>query len=85
MKTHDLKPSGLGKLAGVTPATATRVLAKSPATWSDGFIEIVKFVNSQKAGDGDLMKLASSLRGQKEVAHAAATLLRAVANLLEKS
>ena len=85
MGRHDLKPSQLGKLAGVTPATAARVLAKGTPVWTDGFTKIVNFVNSQKGEEGALMSLTTSLRGDREAAHAAAALLRAVANLLEKA
>lgn len=85
MKVNNLKPAGLARLTGVTPATVTRVLAKSPPAWSAGFTEIVDFVNSQKGSDGDLISLASSLRDNRETARAAAALLRAVAALLDKS
>ncbi|MDQ2701846.1 MAG: hypothetical protein M3Y70_03320 [Pseudomonadota bacterium] len=74
----------MGPPAGVTHATAARVLSHDPPTWTPGFRAIVKFINEQKNGGPGLIELTSALRGQKDAAHAAATLLRAVATLLEK-
>lgn len=74
----------MGPPAGITQATATRVLSQDPPAWTPGFRKIVEFINKQKTEGPGLIELASALRGQKDAAHAAATLLRAVATLLEK-
>lgn len=84
MRKHGLTPAQLAPLARIGVATAKRVLARNPPAWTKGFKDIVDFINRHKNDTAGLLELTASFRGQKDAAHAAAALLRAVATLLEK-
>lgn len=85
IEINDINPSQLAHLVGVAPGTVIRVLRRDPPAWTDGFKKIVNYVKEYKIEDAGLIELTRTLQGNKDVAHATATLLRAVATLLERS
>lgn len=84
IKNNSLTNHQLARLAGVSPSTVARVLEREPPTWTESFKVIANYVKYQKTENSGLAELARTLHGNKDAAHAAAALLRAVATLLER-
>lgn len=87
VEQHGLSVADLALYAGTSDASAWRALNSEPARWTDSFVKIHEFVKSQPAmppSTPPAIEIAVDdvLRGRR---HATATLLRAIADMLERS
>ena len=86
VKENRLSAADLALYAGTSDASAWRVLHSVPARWTDSFVKIHEFIKCQQT-TAPVMPHAIEIavddvvRGRR---HATATLLRAIADMLER-